>query len=366
MTAGQPSAAVVNVIRNSFQYRRRNQRIRTVFWTTAALVGILGAVGLVVLWTIGNQARDAAVQRDDAVREVNTKRGELEKSAKELDQIRRDAIAQQQKLTAATANLATTQASLRKEQAELDGQVQLNEALHLTATLQERRNADAVQPARDAIDALKAAMKFERQGRRSEAATVLIENVGLLPRLRHVMHNEGGGPAHAWTANGMLLTGGRDGKARLWDVTKGKELAQTELPGLIGAMQSSLDGRRVLVLSGSAPQQAVARVLEAKTLERIAETPCPNPSDRLTWSAQGNKVALSCGSSVRILEIDTGRTESVSIGAYISQLALTPSADTLAVSVNVGDDMDYRLRFYSLRDGRQDRTKRACDSGSAR
>ncbi|HSE84740.1 MAG TPA: TIR domain-containing protein [Candidatus Binatia bacterium] len=366
MANGQPSAAIVNVIRNSFKYRRRNQRIRTIFWATAAGVLILGLAGVVGLGTIAKQVRRAVAERDAAQRKAEEGKAALERNNTELSQVRANVIVQENKLRGASAALERTESDLRKRQAALDGQVQLNEALRLTAALQERSNAGNFQPPRDALDALEAAWNFQRHGRQSEAASVLIESVSLLPKLRHVMRHESGVISHAWTAGGMLATGGRDGRVRLWNAVKGIQLSEMTMPGPVWVMKSSPDGKYVLAITGPNKAQATAHLLEALTLKPISTTICANPTDRLAWAPRGDKVALTCGTTAHVWEIHTGQVVKVSIGEYISQLQPNESGDRLAVVVNVGEDMDYKLKLYSLPDGKLDQRTQSCGLGGSR
>jgi hypothetical protein len=125
-------------------------------------------------------------------------------------------------------------------------------------------------------------------------------------------------------------------------------------------MKSSPDGGKILVIAQAPGAEARAYVIDATQLQPIADTPCPAATDRASWAPQGDRITLACGQTAHIWNYRSGEVVRASVSEHISRLQLAASGDRLAALVNVGDDMDYRLWFYTLPSGKRDPEPIAC------
>lgn len=364
---GQPAEPVVDVICNAFQFRRRNQRIQSVFWWMVAGMGAVVVGGVIGLATLARQADAARAARDRAGQQAEVSRGEAVRAAQQA-QLSQAAAAkgeaavktvqaelqhQERRLGEAGAALLRSRQSLEQQQAATARQVLLNEALGTTAALQENRAGKNRHPARDAVAALTTAEVLGRLGRSTEASTVLIENLALLPLLQWRMRHDGGLWATAWSAGDLLATAGNNGQVRLWDPGTGEQRAERQLPGAIGVLKASPNGRMLVAIAGHSTAAAVAYLLNATTLEPIRQTPCARATDRLGWSPRSDRVALVCGGSVVVWSTASGQTLEIAVGQMVTQVQPDAQGVRIAIVTNEGDDMDYRVRFHSLVSGRR-------------
>lgn len=362
---GQPSPAIVDVIRNSCTYRRRNERIRRTFGAT-----VLGVIaGLVLLWFVSRQAIDAAAQRDEADRQASGSRTELTKQQAQLAAANAAQLEQQRKLESVNATLAISGRELQARRTELETQRQWNQAVREAGDLLERRLARNFSPGRDAREALKAAHTFQRIREESQAVAVLAENIGLLPRLERTLRQEGGFDTFAWTAAGRLVTGGKEGQLRMWEIPSGRAGASRRLSGAILGLKASPDGKRLLAVANAGAGVRIVEVLDSATLESmVPPVECPNARpDRATWAPKGDVVALVCGGGIHLWTLSTGKVVVVVAGGDVSRVQIAADGMRLAVVSLYGSVPNNRITFYGLPDGKAEaRGMDACAGPSLR
>ena len=134
---------------------------------------------------------------------------------------------------------------------------------------------------------------------------------------------------------GTVLTGSRDGLARLWDVTTGHLLATLQHSGGVSLAAFRADGRRI-VTAGNGHSAQLWRMLDAAALPRRVEPPKPGENfNTAAISPDGRRILFGTDDGHPVLWL---REESRQIelpehrGAYVTGVGFSSDGSTFATA----------------------------------
>jgi WD40 repeat protein len=292
LESGNPSPAVVARIEKSFQFRRHNQRLRTVFWSTAAGIVLLLLTGTVWINAITGQAQAASEQRAKAeaartTAETQTqdalgRRDAALASAQTAERDRRDAEAAR-----ATAILAAADA---RREADAQSQLADERRRHADANLIDIQAFAAADTDLDRglLLSLEANSLYDSADTRGS----LLRLLGLRPELAMYLEHKANPSVMAVSSSGLLAIASQDDVISLWDVASRTRLAMIPAvqSGRVRAVAFSPDSRflaiagKTLILWDVRAGMALSPSFEAS--ESVAN---------LAFSADGALLAAGAG-----------------------------------------------------------------------
>ena len=281
LSTGRPSTETIDLIEDSFRFRRRNQRLAITFWTVAAIIA-----GLVIYGSyLGAGLRTTRRELAETNTDLKTAGDQLESTRAELEKGKHDLLTVQ-------TDLATSRADLKIQSAMTAHQSEIASARQAATDLVNRRDALSYTTPRDVVAAIRTADTLDHRGLEAEAYAVLNEHVAELPRLDASFQHERGVLQYQMMPGGQyFVTAGGDGTIRFWDYTTGRESGQPLRTGSVSKIVFSRDARSVVTAAAGYSVQlwdVASRTVEARNLG------CPGPTGPIAVSAKGNLVAVAC------------------------------------------------------------------------
>jgi len=299
LAAARPSDAVVSRIVNADGFTRRNKRLRQVFWTTAAVIGVLALAGSGVLMYQANRVEDALTEvavadsltrvAQDSMLQAQAQAGDAQSAAASAEEQRQNAeqLAEQAELQARQASESEAVA-----RAGADEQRRIARALNLANQASSTLDGTAAGLTRStllAVESLGFAWTPEGFGAWAHAMELLPH-----PPIREAAHATGVA-AIVFSGDGnRLASAGMDGPARVWDVDHGRIVRPREVDATapIRVLALSHDGG-VLAMNGAGE---TVRILDVET-RALTELNVEGGARVLAFAPDGGRLVASAGES---------------------------------------------------------------------
>jgi len=366
LKSGKPSPEVVTRIENTFNFTRKDLRLRSAAVLTAVLLILLIASSIIAGIIAGNKAVEAGRKAREAAEQARL--AELAKAAATKQQ----AIAEEQKKIAEDKTIeATTQTRLaenaradavkqrqiaaeQRREAARQKEIAISRQLLAKAELMKTQGKDKyVSPVELAIEAWRHNQSFE-------VDSILRYGLDRLPRLTARFPHNSPVTAVAFSPDGdYVSTISSDHIARIWRVSDMKEAQQLRLSDSPELMILSRDGRR-LAVSGfkDSSKASTAQVFEITParINEIAALRHERPIVKLAFSGDGKRlVTASSDQTVKVWELTDGPSTA---GITSKQVAVITevNAGRELNTINFGADGNSVIIQWQVYDEDEDET----------
>jgi len=347
--AGDPSPEVVDLIKDSFRYTRRNQWLRASLLAGVSVIVITAAVSLLLIGAaraqvrLADSAKATANQQLVATnRQVDEQRQQLESLKAETHRLEGEAEAARNSAKASAAQQKTAEQAKRQAQA-LERQSAMRAA---DTSRREEGSRSALlsrEPGREA-DGLKLAVQAAEESVAQggdipgEVMDGITTSVMAVDYSLPVDDTGASGGYPLISPNGEKILGrfsnDLDESTRLvvWDVLKGKKAHEIFVPAVVMASSFSRDGRRLAILSSKESQIKLdVWDLLAPEPKRI-ETGCSAKHALGDVALDNDGSHILVGSTqpdwsmnITVCEISTGREQALTGLSGGNRVAFTPN-----------------------------------------
>ncbi|MCC6522116.1 MAG: hypothetical protein IT373_05595 [Polyangiaceae bacterium] len=137
-----------------------------------------------------------------------------------------------------------------------------------------------------------------------------------LPEARELGTHTGGAHALAFSASGLLASGGADAVVRVWDVELGKELAKLTTSGAVQALAASPSGAELAVSAAAAAGVTVEVVTLPDGAKRTRIGPPKGARAALAFAADGLALGVAAGESLAFYDARTGKAKATAASGH--------------------------------------------------
>jgi|APLak6261659701_1056019.scaffolds.fasta_scaffold00806_2 WD40 repeat protein len=219
----------------------------------------------------------------------------------------------------------------------------LSEARKIASGLIQQHNLQGYSSPAALSQGLSAANALVGLGQPAEAHGLLMTIQSSAAHLKAVIETPGEwGDVIATPDGTQLLVGMRDGLLTRWDVETGQKNGSFKEESGIRHLQFVANDR--LIVSRDGP---ISSLWDTRAWTRQRDF-----SAAARWAAlspDGQFLALGDENGANVWSVVSGKRQ-FSAGGFVSGLTFSPDSRVLVVNENFGDDMDYRLRFFSIPD----------------
>lgn len=259
LQSGLPSGPVIQRIVNAFEYKRRDQKLRAIFYATVALIAAAIAVGVSVVRYQTRLANDAIAKQTKSERDLLVSQGQLNDANTQANA----AIA---KRDAAQQSLQVLQGQLRDVDLEVQSRQRAAEAEEMIS----RQQYNAAQKA--AVEAWRLKHTLVAQNAIVHAYSFPVVAMSVPGDTAYIETSTSAVVSAEFSRDGTrVVTANCVNNARVWDASSGKQLAelkvQEEARGCTRNAAFSPDGTRIVTSDG----QDTVLVWDVKGGEPLAE-----------------------------------------------------------------------------------------------
>lgn len=218
----------------------------------------------------------------------------------------------------------------------------LSEARGVASVLMQQHNLQGYSSPAALSQGLSAASTLVKLGQPAEAHGLLKTIQSSAAHLKVVIEIPGEwGDVIATPDGSQLIVGMPDGRLTRWDIETGRQTGSVKGESGIRRLQFVADGRLVVFMNGP-----MSSLWDSKAW--IRQRVFPMSARQAALSPDGRFLALGNDNGAEVWSVANGQRQASAGAGSVSALTYSSDGRVLIVNYNFGDDMDYRLRFYSI------------------